>query len=134
MKFFKDLFDLPEYSTLLFEDVVESVEIVNLGYFKSAYNFKNGGMIQNINERTTKYTIACSLLRCYVQQYVNILNLKFKNRSNIFLTGGIAKNIPTIKRLFEYYLNESVTVEDNDTLKGLYKYSKYDDTRFWFNR
>jgi activator of 2-hydroxyglutaryl-CoA dehydratase len=91
-------------------------------------------MIQNINERTTKYTIACSLLRCYVQQYVNILNLKFKNRSNIFLTGGIAKNIPTIKRLFEYYLNESVTVEDNDTLKGLYKYSKYDDTRFWFNR
>ena len=134
MKFFKDLFDLPEYSTLLFEDVVKSTEFINLGYFKSAYNFNNGGIIETINESTTKYTIACSLLRCYVQQYVNILNLKFKTRSKIFLTGGIAKNIPTIKRLFEYYLNESVTVEDNDTLKGLYKYSKYDDTCFWFNR
>ncbi len=134
MKFFKELFELPEYSTLLFEDVVKSTEIVNLGYFKSAYNFNNGGMIQNINESTTTYTIACSLLRCYVQQYVNILNLTFKYRSRIFLTGGIAKNIPTIKRLFEYYLSESVMVEDNDTLKGLYKYSKYDDTCFWFNR
>jgi hypothetical protein len=134
MKFFKDLFDLPEYSTLEFDDVVGSKENINLGYFKSAHGFDGYGAVNNINENTTKYTIACSLMRCYIQQYVKILDEKFRDRSRIFLTGGIAKNIPIVKRLFEYYLNESVSVEDNDTLKGLYKYSKYDDTCFWFNR
>jgi|SRR5210317_47686 hypothetical protein len=134
MKFFKDLFDLPEYSKLKFDDIIASREHLNLGFFKSAYGFDNHGTLKNIHEHTTKYTIACSLVRCYVQQYVNILKEKFNERSRIFLTGGVAKNIPVIKQLFEYYLNESISIENNDTLKGLYKYSKYDDTCFWFNR
>jgi len=133
MKFFKELFDLPEYSQLHFEDVITSKEYINLGFFKSAYGFSGHGALTNIHEHTTKTSIACSLLRCYVQQYIQILKEKFGERSRLFLTGGISKNIPIIKKLFEYYLNENVSVEDNDTLKGLYKYSKYDDTCFWFN-
>jgi hypothetical protein len=134
LKFFKDLFDLPEYSKLNLDEVINSCECVNLGYFKSAYDFNDYGAITCIHENTTKRSIACSVLRCYVEQYTKILTEKFSDRSRIFLTGGIAKNIPIIKHLFEHYLHESVSVEDNDTLKGLYKYSKYDDTRSWFNR
>ena len=59
------------------------------------------GGICGISDTTTKHTLACSLIRCYVEQYVDILNDKFKNRCRIFLTGGISKNIPTIRRLFE---------------------------------
>ncbi len=83
---------------------------------------------------TSKYTLACSLIRCYVKQYVKILSDKFRERRRIFLTGGIPNNIPVIEALFDYYLQGAVIVENNDTLKGLHKYSKYDDTRFWFNR
>ena len=133
MKFFKDLFNLPDYSDLKLDDVIGSKENFNLGFFKSAYGFDGHGALTNIHEHTTKYTIACSFVRCYVQQYVKILNDTFNKRSRIFLTGGIAKNIPIIKTIFEHYLGETVNVEDNDTLKGLYKYSKYDDTCFWFN-
>jgi hypothetical protein len=134
MKFFKDLFNLPDYSDVNLDDVIGSKENFNLGFFKSAHGFDGHGALTNIHEHTTKYTIACSFIRCYVQQYVKILNETFNKRSRIFLTGGVAKNIPIIKTLFEHYLGETVTVEDNDTLKGLYKYSKYDDTCFWFNR
>lgn len=134
MTFFKNLFNLPEYSTLQFTDVIESKENITLGFFKSAYGFDGHGALTNIHEHTTKYTIACSVVRCYVQQYVKILRETYKERKRLFLTGGIAKNIPIIKQVFEHYLCEKVSVEDNDTLKGLYKYSKYDDTRFWFNR
>jgi hypothetical protein len=134
MKFYKDLLNLPEFNELEYNDILNSNEIIKLGYFKSAYGFDDYGGIRGISDTTTKYTLACSLIRCYVEQYVDILNDKFKNRCRIFLTGGISKNIPIIRRLFEYHLSEGVIVEDNDTLKGLYKYSLYDDTRFWFNR
>lgn len=135
LKFYKELLDLPDYTDLKFDDVVKSTEHFNLAYFKGAYGYEKSGSITQLHKKTTKYTLACSLLRCYVYQYVRILKNKFNSRRRVFLTGGIPNNIPIVWDLFDYYLHDNVViVEDNDTLKGLYKYSKYDDTSFWFNR
>lgn len=134
LKFYKDLLDLPDYTELEFTDIIKSKERINLGYFRGSYGYDGSASITRIKEKTSKYTLACSLIRCYVKQYVKILSDKFRERRRIFLTGGIPNNIPVIEALFDYYLQDAVIVENNDTLKGLHKYSKYDDTRFWFNR
>lgn len=121
MKIFNIRFD--DFSSISIEDIESSNVIFDLGIFESAYGYRNGGFVSNINEYTTRNNLISSLLRCYLNQYISI-SKKFRPFNKIFLTGGIQRKLGIIKPYFEKFIGVTVISCEHDTIIGLSKILK----------
>jgi hypothetical protein len=99
-------------------DVETSTVVYDLGVFEAAHGFKGSGSIANLFTTTTRTNCIASLIRCYVEQYLKVLEL-FIPLENIWLTGGIPRKIPLIKMFLEKRLGKVIHTCENDTITGL---------------
>lgn len=122
-KFFLDLgkniFD--DMSNIELTDLYTSNLSFDLSVFEQALNFKDYGKIINITEKNFTYqNFIQSLLKSYLNQYVNLL--KEYDLKKIYLTGGIALKIKIIKKYLEKELSAEVkyvSEEINSTHIGI---------------
>ena len=108
-KFFLDLgkniFD--DMSNIELKDLYTSSLSFDLSVFEQALNFKDNGKIINITEENFTYqNFTQSLLKSYLNQYVNLL--KDYDLQKIYLAGGIASKIKIIKKYLEKELSAEV--------------------------
>ena len=102
-------------------DVLASTIHFNFNLFESAYEFADGGSISRLTiSNFNKHSLLCSLVRCYIQQYLDVIAAKFKPVKRVVLAGGIAR-IPVIRTIFEARFS-NVSICLHDTLHGLAKH------------
>jgi len=111
------------------EDVINSSLNVDLNVFTQSHHYYKGGSISNINEGNFNVNnILGSILKEFVVQYKEYAYINMLDQ--ILLVGGIAKKIPILKELFEYYYQgiEIIILEDSieSTYKGMIKIIKKD--------
>ncbi|MEI0532256.1 FGGY family carbohydrate kinase [Brachyspira pilosicoli] len=108
------------------KDLINSDINIDLAVFDSAYNFKNGGCINNITEYNFNINnYLSSLLRSYIEQYLNIIDTFNLKNTSILLSGGIPKKLNIIYKYIkekrkEYDIRIN-TSEADDSLNGLLK-------------
>ena len=87
--------------------------------------FSVGGIgISNIHfDNFTFNNLTASIIKHYVQQYIDIVLEKGYEYENILLSGGIAKKIPVIKQIFECTFKKPITINsiDDDSILGVLK-------------
>jgi hypothetical protein len=87
--------------------------------------FSNSGIgISNIRfDNFTFKNVTASIIKHYIQQYIDIIVEKGYEYENILLSGGIAKKIPVIKQLFEGTFKKPITINsiDDDSILGVLK-------------
>ncbi len=75
-----------------------------LGLFTSARAYDGGGYIRGIGEgELTLHNYLCSLLKAFVEQYVDVLRLFDPSRQmqHVLLSGGIARRLPAVQALVQ---------------------------------
>jgi hypothetical protein len=117
-KFFSELnFNIWEYfNTITLEDYNNSNIIINTDIFSN-----QGISILNIFENNFNIkNLIISILRNFLLQYINIINNNKLNFDNIFISGGIAKKIIIIKKIFETEFKKpvSININDDDSIYG----------------
>ncbi len=106
------------------EQVRNSTLQVNLGLFPSARGYAGGGSIGGIGEgNLTLSNYLCSLLRAFIDQYIDILRLFDPNGEKrcTLLSGGIARRLPVVRTYIAEntsYQTEGATPLD-ESLLGL---------------
>lgn len=111
--------------TLSADEILESSLDINLSIYKNAYNYKEGGSIFNLQEENfTSKNFINSLIRCYAEQYIHIMNdLSFKIKpKKIRLGGGIIHRIPAIAQVMRKLAKSHTVVTSSnkeETLKGM---------------
>ena len=116
LNLFEDLFTY----NLSVEDILQSDLIIENNIFD-----ENGIFIQNINiNNFNKKNIISSIIKSYLDQYINYYNLFFKDIiiEKIILAGGIPKKIPYIKDYLEYHIKKKFTINyncDDDSIFGI---------------
>jgi hypothetical protein len=87
--------------------------------------FSAGGIgVSNIQfDNFTFNNLTASIIKHYVQQYIDIVLEKGYVYENILLSGGIAKKIPVIKQIFEGTFKKPITINsiDDDSILGVLK-------------
>ena len=87
--------------------------------------FSNSGIgLSNIHfDNFTFNNLTASIIKHYVQQYIDIVLEKGYEYENILLSGGIAKKIPVIKQIFECTFKKPITINsiDDDSILGVLK-------------
>lgn len=101
---------------------------LDLGVFRGAWNFTDGGCIRNIMEGNfTVRTFLASLLNSYVRQYETCIRLfSDRDRRSIVLSGGIPGKLPALGRILA--ARTGLRIRDSksreETLDGLARLSK----------
>lgn len=113
------------------EDIDKSNLNFNLNIFEDSYSFENFGSITNIKESNFNIdNILKSMMRCYINQYYDLINSfqsEFENSfDNIILSGGIPKKINVIKEILKRKTNKNIIIKNldyvvDDTIIGLQK-------------
>lgn len=105
-------------------DILNSTLYFDLGLFKSAWNYKNGGMIANISEGNFNLkNYISSLLRCFVKQYLDVIKLMDPDYqiNRYILSGGIPRRLPRLANIISELGKCRVLTasEVDETLVGL---------------
>jgi sugar (pentulose or hexulose) kinase len=105
-------------------DIINADWDVDLGLFKSAWNFKNGGAIRNITEGNfTVRNYIDSLVRALGMQYIAAIKHLNPNRNirTCILSGGIPKKLPHLTRIIAVLLHCRVIspAKIDETFMGL---------------
>lgn len=119
--FFKELnIDIWDHFAKL---TMSDIEACNLNVTTDI--FSNSGIgISNIRfDNFTLKNVTASIIKHYIQQYIDIIVEKGYEYENILLSGGIAKKIPVIKQLFESTFKKPITINsiDDDSILGVLK-------------
>jgi hypothetical protein len=119
--FFKELnIDIWDHFAKL---TMSDIEACNLNVTTDI--FSNSGIgISNIRfDNFTLKNVTASIIKHYIQQYIDIIVEKGYEYKNILLSGGIAKKIPVIKQLFESTFKKPITINsiDDDSILGVLK-------------
>lgn len=110
---------------LTLDDIVQASLEFDLGIFPSAYGFSGGGSISKIMEN--KFTLenyTASLLKSYLNQYINILRKFNLTNRDILLAGGIPQKLPVLKQYLEHQSLGNIFMQSSnidETLLGLSK-------------
>ena len=107
---------------LTLDELVQADIVIDLAVFESACNFNNYGIIGNINEKNLNMTnFLASLIKSYVEQYLQIIDKYNINYDNIILCGGVAAKNPVIKEYLAYCTNRNIinNCANDETLLGL---------------
>jgi hypothetical protein len=107
--FFKELnIDIWDHFAKL---TMSDIEACNLNVTTDI--FSNSGIgISNIRfDNFTLKNVTASIIKHYIQQYIDIIVEKGYEYENILLSGGIAKKIPVIKQLFESTFKKPITIK-----------------------
>lgn len=119
-------------------DILNSTLTFNLAIFADAYNFQEtSSQISGIKENNFTYrNYICSLIKSYLTQYIDIIELVEKNSkikaTKIILSGGLAKQVNVSKKVFETLQIKKVVeskssyIED-EAILGLKKIIKYEN-------
>ncbi len=106
------------------EDVQASTMQFGLGLFPGARAYDGGGYIRSIGEgELTLKNYLCSLLKAFVEQYVDVLRLfdPMRQMQAVLLSGGIARRLPIVGELVQIesdYPTQEATALD-ESLIGL---------------
>ncbi len=113
----KDLYS--KISSFKKEEILSAKLKFDLNVFSGSFNFKNGGIIENINEDNwSKDDYLKGLMLSYIEQYCNLINNYYKGKFNkIYLVGGIAEKNYYIKEILEEKL--STKIEQIDKLNSM---------------
>jgi len=110
--------------TLTDNEIINSTLKIDLSLFKSAWNYKTGGKIENIefgNFRLRNFL--GSLMRSYIYQYIKASQILVNcdKEFNYIFSGGIARRLPYIPRLFSKVTRcKTINAKNYDeTLLGL---------------
>ena len=96
---------------------------MDLSIFKSAWNYKAGGVIAEINENNfTADNYLASLLKNYIIQYKNAIEVlkPDKKYNKIIMSGGIPAKLPVFIKYLDLIMNKKYEI--------YYKKPKYDET------
>lgn len=111
------------FQNITLEDIKKSTLLFDLGVFESAYGFKRGGAISNIIDRDFNINnYLSSLLKAYMNQYINIINRYNIKYSKIILAGGISKKLNIIMDYIHNMTKKEVlknNIAVDETLEGL---------------
>jgi hypothetical protein len=96
-----------ELGKISINEIIDSSLEIDINIFPQSRKFTNFGAISNIKEYNfTKTNLLSSLLKNYIEQYIREID---KNKiKTIYLSGGICKKLPVIKKYIEYRLNVNV--------------------------
>jgi sugar (pentulose or hexulose) kinase len=119
-------------------EILNSSLTFNMAIFPDAYNFQNSNEgIDGIRENNFTYlNYIASLIKSYLDQYPNIIDLVDKNSkiksSKIVLSGGLAKQIAVSKKYFQKVQTKSViesktTYIEDEAILGLKKIFNYEN-------
>jgi len=111
-KFFNeiDISIWDQFNKMTLEDFQSSNLKINTNIFSN-----EGISIVNIFENNfTIKNLMHSVLREFLSQYINIVKDNKLEFDAIFISGGIAKKIPIIKKIFEDEFNKPVLLNEND--------------------
>lgn len=110
---------------LTLDDIVQASLEFDLVIFSSAHGFSGGGSISKIMKN--KFTLdnyMASLLKSYLNQYINILRKFDLTNTDILLAGGIPQKLPVLKQYLEYQSLGNIFMQLSNidgTLSGLSK-------------
>ena len=109
------------FKNLSTDQLIASDMNFNLNVFEQALHYDSAvcGSITNIREDNfTLINFTCSLFKSYLDQYIPLI----KNSKKIYLTGGISRKYPVIKKYFEVKTNSEVVLNSRhieDTFLGI---------------
>ena len=113
-----DIFDV--FKDIEMEDLLESHMHFDLNIFNQSLKYKSpGGMITGIHERNFTFNnFINSLFSSYLNQYIPYIS----DSDKIYLTGGISRRYPIIKKYFETKTGKEVFLRSEhieDTFLGV---------------